>query len=311
MLSELQDLKHPIPTWLRDVMVQPRTGGDLLVEDCPIHYLSWGNPANRALVFLHGRMSHSRCWAFIAPFLATEYHCVAIDSSGMGDSGHRDQYSRATRATEVKAIADHLELFDRSENPLLVSHSYGAVIGVDVLNKYPSTFGGIIACDPSLHHPKEWASLLPRQDGAGLTRPHRTHADLTSAISRFKFAPTQVSKHPVLEEYIARHSLKETEGGWCWKFDPLVYSASEEGHDNWWLQHTQDLVNLQIPRAIIYGDRSELVSKDTVDAVQERSSDAIQKYEISDAAHHLMVDQPFALVETIRKAILALPKPIT
>jgi len=287
-------------------MSQQRTSGSLVVANCAIRYLCWGDPQHPPLLLLHGRMSHARCWAFIAPLLASKYYCVAIDSSGMGDSGHRDHYTRATRAEEVRAVALNLQLLGSSQRPILVSHSFGAVVGLDAFNNYPDAFGGLVACDPSFEHPNDWASLQPRQDGAALTRPHRTYADLASAVSRFRFAPAQVSRHLVLEEYIARHSLKPTTGGWCWKFDPLVYSSSEEAHDNWWVHHTQDFVESDAPRAIIYGDRSELITENTVDSVRERCADRVQTYKISEAAHHLMVDQPFKLAEAIDQAVAGL-----
>ena len=304
MMSELEDLQNPIPEWLSDIMAHPRTSGSVLVEGCPIHYLSWGSSRRRALIFLHGRMSHSRCWAFIAPQLDDSYYCIAIDSSGMGDSGHRDQYARTTRAAEVKAVAEQLRVLDDSEKPLLVSHSFGAVTGLDVLKQYPTDFGGLIACDPSFEHPDDWSSLQPRQDGTGLTRPHRNHPDLQTAVRRFRFAPPQISNHPVLEEYIARHSVNRVGDGWCWKFDPLVYSESEEGHNDWWVHHTQDFINTQVPKAIIYGERSDLINKRTVDAVRSLCSSSVPTYAIPDAAHHLMVDQPLSLTRAIRQAAL-------
>lgn len=306
MLSELEDLQNPIPQWLSDAMAYPRTSGFVEVEDCPIHYLCWGDSHKRPLLFLHGRMSHSRCWAFVAPQLAENYYCIAIDSSGMGDSGHRDQYARSTRATEIKAVAKELQLLDKPEQPILVSHSFGAVTAIDALKSYPTAFYGLIACDPSFEHPDGWSSLEPRKDGIGLTRPHRSYSDLSTAMSRFRFAPAQISKQPVLEEYIARHSLKKVDNDWCWKFDPLVYSTSEEGHNDWWIHHTQDFVKLQTPKAIIYAEHSELINQQTVEAVRELCSDYVPIYAIADAAHHLMADQPVPLAQAIQQAVLEL-----
>ena len=94
---DLELLRSPIPDWLTQALAIDRGNGFVEVEGCPIHYLSWGSPSSPPLLFVHGRMSHARCWAFVAPLLARRFHCVAFDLSGMGDSGHRDTYTYDVR----------------------------------------------------------------------------------------------------------------------------------------------------------------------------------------------------------------------
>ena len=51
-----------------------------------------------------------RCFAFIAPFLAEHYHVVAMDMSGMGDSGWREDYDEETRVRELISVAETNDL---------------------------------------------------------------------------------------------------------------------------------------------------------------------------------------------------------
>ena len=44
-------------------------------------------------------------WSFLAPQLASQYHVVAPDLSGHGDSGRREEYPRELWAREVMAVA--------------------------------------------------------------------------------------------------------------------------------------------------------------------------------------------------------------
>ncbi|MEM9619998.1 MAG: alpha/beta hydrolase [Pseudomonadota bacterium] len=271
-------------------------------DGCPIHYFTWGNRANPALVFLHGRMSHARCWGFIAPALADQYYCIALDLSGMGDSGHRDTYTYAHRAREVLAVIRHAGVSTHPAKPLLVTHSYGAVVALQAHALAPEGFAGLIASDPSLHHPDTWNSLTPRTDGPALDRPHRTHASIDTIVNRFAFAPPQPCSYPVLKEYIAVHSAREVDAGWQWKFDPWVYSPREEGHNDWWLTHTRDLVSRDLHKIIIYAENSEFTGTDTTNSVAALSETIVNTVGIEDAYHHLMVDQPEQLVDSLRSS---------
>ncbi len=281
----------------------PRAEANTAVDDCAIHYFTWGNPEHPPLVFVHGRMSHARCWAFIAPLLAHRFYCVALDLSGMGDSGHRDRYSYATRASEV---SDVLTAAGVDRPATLVTHSYGAVVGLRAIHDHPYQFRGLIACDPNLSHPDEWVNERPRTDGPELSRPHRVYPDLETALSRFRLAPPQDSIEPALERYIALHSLEQVENGWQWKFDPYVYSSHEEGHNDWWVTHSRDFTELECPKAIIYGRESVFASDEIVRAICDRSPTPIPSAGIAEAHHHIMIDQPIAMAASIEAMAEAL-----
>lgn len=302
-ISDLEHLALAVPPWLQAVMHVPRSEGHASVDDCAIHYFTWGDPRYPALVFVHGRMSHARCWAFIAPLLAHRFYCVALDLSGMGDSGHRESYSYATRASEVSEV---LKASGADGPAMMVTHSYGAVVGLNAIREYAPQFRGLIACDPNLAHPDEWSSERPRTDGPELARPGRVYPDLETALSRFRLAPPQDSVEPVLEHYIARHSLEQVAEGWRWKFDPHVYSSHEEGHNDWWVSHSRDFTELEFPKAIIYGRNSAFASDATVRAICDRSPTPIPSTGIPQAHHHIMVDQPIALATSIEAMVDAL-----
>lgn len=252
VLGDLQHIESPVPDWLLDSLSIQRSSNFVHCHGTPIHYFCWGNATNPTLIFLHGRMSHARCWAFIAPQLAAHFHCVSMDLSGMGDSGHREYYSYKTRAMEVLAVLNATCPDPGLIPPILVTHSYGAVVALNTIDLSPGRFAGLIACDPSINHPDTWAEQQPRTDGPTLQRPHRTHANLSKIVERFNFAPPQPCRHPELKEYIAVHSAKQAPGGWQWKVDPWVYSPKEEGHNDWWVQHTQKVIAAPCPTAMSY-----------------------------------------------------------
>ena len=294
--ADLADLEGEHPPWLVDALSVERETGEVLVEGTPIHYLAWGRRDLPTLVFTHGRMSHARCWAFVAPLLAERYRCVAFDLSGMGDSGWREQYQVDVRGSEVLAVA---EAAASPEQPaVLVSHSYGAVVALRALT-LSDRFSGFVACDPSFHHPDDWASQTPREEDLDAVRTHRVYPDLETAIGRFRLAPPQVVEVPLLLRFLARHSLKPVDDGWTWKFDPKVYSRFEEGHNDWWVSHSQDFVALDQPKGLIHGEQSDFIDSRTAHAVAAACDRSVPVTGIPFARHHIMVDQPVALAVAI------------
>ena len=67
------------PKWLVKALQVPREEGFIESQGCDVHYFRWGNPENPPLILMHGFLAHARCMAFIAPFLAENYHVVAYD----------------------------------------------------------------------------------------------------------------------------------------------------------------------------------------------------------------------------------------
>ena len=79
------------PQWFLDALATPPEHAETEVDGVPIHYRRWGSTARPGLVLVHGGAAHSGWWDHIAPLLAGEYCVVALDLSGHGDSGRRDQ----------------------------------------------------------------------------------------------------------------------------------------------------------------------------------------------------------------------------
>src|SRR5262245_48998164 len=51
-----------------------------------LHYLDWGNVGAPPLLMVHGNRDHAHNWDWVADRLRDEYHVVAVDLRGHGDS---------------------------------------------------------------------------------------------------------------------------------------------------------------------------------------------------------------------------------
>jgi pimeloyl-ACP methyl ester carboxylesterase len=161
VVTAIPDLERELPAdtadapeWLKNALRVPREEGWVESGGANIHYFRWGNPENPGLLLMHGFLAHSRCFAFIAPFLAEHYHVVAFDFSGMGDSDWRDHYTDAVRAAEVEDVARATGLFDHVIKPIVIAHSYGGHVATTAMQDRHALFGGLIICDLMLLRPE-------------------------------------------------------------------------------------------------------------------------------------------------------------
>ena len=51
-----------------------------------LNYLDWGNRGKPPLVLVHGGRDHARSWDWVAEELRQDWHVVAMDHRGHGDS---------------------------------------------------------------------------------------------------------------------------------------------------------------------------------------------------------------------------------
>src|SRR5439155_363149 len=105
----------------------PFTDGEVTVDGAAIHYVAWGEPGRRGLVFVHGGGAHAHWWTHVAATFANEFRVVAVDLSGHGDSGHREIYELEQWTREVVAAAD---AGDIDGQPVVVGHSMGGFVTI-------------------------------------------------------------------------------------------------------------------------------------------------------------------------------------
>ena len=299
--ADLAQLSATSPAWFRQAFEVPRTTHDVESGGARIRYYKWGDPSLPGVVMTHGFMAHARCWAFIAPLLAGRFCIAAFDLSGMGDSGWRDDYSVAARADEALAVARDAGFLDGHQKPALVCHSYGGSVGIEAADRYPDAFRQLIVCDMSLLAPGEAPRFEEQRKKRfeGGSRPHRIYPDFAAAQARFRLAPDQPCENDYLMEYMARHSIKTAPGGLTWKFDPAILSADDDRGPDWWASLAPRLAALSMPRAVVYGELSEMMSPEARDYIRAETDGSVPVVGIPDAYHHVMMDQPLALVSAL------------
>jgi pimeloyl-ACP methyl ester carboxylesterase len=280
------------PSWFERAVSTPREERVTEVEGCAIHYLRWGEPTKPGLLLVHGSGAHAHWWDFIAPYF-TEHNCVvAIDLSGMGDSGHRAAYTSELFAREVVAVCEHAGF---GPDTVLVGHSFGGFVTLKAGLRHGDRFSGVVLVDAPVRPPDyEWE----RDPKYSPIKPKKIYPDLDTALSRFRLVPAQPCDNTFIMDYIARHSVVQVDGGWCWKFDDRLFQGFNIGNTS------EDLSKLACRVGVIYGEQSQLCSQEVVDYMFKVLDQNVPFVAIPEAYHHLLLDQPLAFIAALR-AVLA------
>ena len=295
--EEGQAITEP-PHWFTKAINVVPESRRIDVRGTSIHYLQWGLREKPGLLLVHGNGAHARWWSFVAPFLAREYSVAAMDISGMGDSGWRDEYALEIFAEEQMAVCKDAGFFAHHEPPVIVGHSFGGFITILTGSLYGERLAGTVIVDSPVNPPDK---PRPGPNSRGLA--HKIYPDFESALSRFRLAPPQPCENLYIVDYIARHSLREVdrpEGGkgWSWKFDPSIWRRFNLGDIGARLAATQCRI------AIMRGEHSLLLPPEVGDYMFSLLGRAAPIIEVPQARHHVMLDQPLAFVAALR-ALLA------
>lgn len=294
--------RRPVaPAWFDAALAQAPERTHLVVEGAEIEVLAWGERGKPGLLLLHGFTAHADWWSFLAPLLAQGRRVVAFSLSGMGRSGWRDAYSLEQYAREAIAVAEATGVFESAVPPILVGHSFGSFATRVVAHTLGAKLGGIVLVDGALAA----SESDDEYDGVPVRgHRHRVYPTLEQAIARFRFEPAQTCDNPYIMDFLARTSLGLTPvahggDGWSWRFDPDLRAKIRA------LPNSELLAPVTCRAALLFGDRSKLMNSKRLDLIRQHTPPTAPWIVIPDAGHHIMVDQPLALVAALRSLLEA------
>lgn len=278
---------RPAPAWFTKALTDPRREGMIDVDGTPIHYLSWGERHLPGLILIHGGAAHVHWWSFIAPLFAHEWHVVALDLSGHGDSGRREVYSHPLWASEVMALCEASEF---PGPPVVVGHSLGGMVTIQTAATYGDQLAGAVIVDSPVRRPDPESE--EGTSGRAFRKPG-VYPDLDAALGHFRLVPDQPCENDYIIDHVARYSLHETQEGWTWKFDPNLFAHGL-------VSMRDQLASVTCRVALLRGDKSVVVPLDTAEYMYELMGRISPVASIPEAYHHLILDQPLAFVAALR-----------
>ena len=236
-----------------------------------LFYRDYAGPGDRSpLLGLHGLTRNSREFEAFAARHAGQFRVIAMDFRGRGKSDRDprpENYLPTTYAADVIELLDHLEI----ERALFVGTSLGGLVTMIVAATNLHRIAGAILND-----------VGPALDEAGLERIQtyvgkpkrfgswREAADYVAAINM----QLPASHGPDDWLRLTRRLCREDADGIVFDYDmaiaePFNQSGPAPEVDLWPLYRALG----QVPLLIVRGERSDLLSAETAEAMREAASD--------------------------------------
>ncbi len=278
------------PEWFRRALEVPVEVDTLVVDGATIACRRWGGRDKPPLVLVHGGGANSRWWDHVAPQLTAACSVVALDLSGHGDSDHRASYSFATWANEILTVAEQA---GDGQPAVVVAHSMGGLATVQAAASSGDRLKGIVIIDSPI------TQISPEEQAGRLSAfgPKRVYPSVAAALERFHPVPDQPSSLSYVIDHVARTSLLEVPDGWMWKFDPGFTDRGAR-------PLPETLSRVIAPFALLRAQFG-LVTADMGRDMVAQSQGPSLVVEVPQAYHHVMLDQPLALVTAVRTILAA------
>lgn len=273
------------PDWFTVALADSPSHHDITVDELNIHYRAWGEAANPLIVLVHGGAANSSWWDHIGPHLSEHHRVVAIDLTGHGDSAHTDDYSLEDWAEQVRAVART----ESDQKPVIFGHSMGGFVALTAAREFGDQLHGVAVIDSPIREmpaeAREWFHNEMQK------RPLRRSEKRQELVERFRTIPAEDSQLEFVRRNIAEQSVREFSDGWGWKFDRRIFLRSHMP-----LEHVAE-TSCEV--ALIRGERG-MATLDMTNDVLERLGGRAPVTLILEAGHHIMLDQPVALIAVLQ-----------
>lgn len=195
-----------------------------------LNYTDWGNTDKPPLLLVHGGRDHSRTWDWVAERLRYDWHVMAPDLRGHGDS----QWSPDGAYNAAGYIYDLAQLIHQQAlAPVtIVGHSLGGNISLRYTGIYPEAVRKLVVIEGLGPSPKALAeqakvSVAERMDKwiqeqrDLAARQPRRYASIAEAHQRMQAQNPRLT--PAQTLHLTEHGLRQNEdGSYSWKFDDYV-----------------------------------------------------------------------------------------
>jgi pimeloyl-ACP methyl ester carboxylesterase len=195
-----------------------------------LHYVDWGSSRKPPLLLVHGGRDHCRNWDWVAQALREDWHVIAPDLRGHGDS----QWSPDGSYTMAGYLYDLAQLVhqQRLAPVTIIAHSLGGNITLRYAGIYPESVVKIVAIEGLGPSPRRLAergttTIAERMDAwireqrALSGRMPRRYASVEDAFHRMQ----EENPHLTAEQarHLTEHGVNQNEDGtYSWKFDNYV-----------------------------------------------------------------------------------------
>jgi esterase len=264
----------------------------VVLRELRLHYLDWGMPGKRPFLFLHGGALNAHSWDLVCLALRGDYHCIALDLRGHGDSEWSPvgDYALDRHIADVEALVEHLDLRDF----VLAGMSLGGLAAIGYAAAHADRLHALVIVD-----------VAPDVQRAGSQRVREfVRDDEFESIDAFvqqagRFNPR---RSPASLRRSLHYNLRQTpRGTWVWKHDRRRHGDDHEWeemlarHRRLW----EIVPDITCPALVVRGADSDVITDHDAGRLAAALPNG-QRTTVPRAGHSVQGDNPADLIAAIR-----------
>ncbi len=252
-----------------------------------LNCLDYGGDSRPPLLFLHGGSAHAHWWDFVAPAFVNDFHVLALDQRGHGESQWPAQWEYGSRhyVSDLDQVIDDWGF----GAPILIGHSMGAHNALVYATEHSDKLRAIAVIDSA----PDYSELAVEFLKSFADKPPKRYQSLAEAIANFRMLPRETLARKEILEHAARHTFRRLEDGkWTHKLDRRTLVREP--------LHVWDrLPMIACPALVVKIRRSPVLAIEVARRMVERMPQGCLA-EVDDSYHHVMFDNPGGLIAVLK-----------
>lgn len=256
------------------------------VNGLRLHYLEWGSTERPPMILLHGIGRDAHSFDHIAPHFSQNYHVIAVDLRGHGDSDWHPTgaYLIEDFVSDLEALVEELGLGDF----VLLGNSTGGRVAQVYAGRHSEQVRALIVEDVGPERPPNIAASFERrvrEDANGWSSEDEL-------LTKLRAEGSNVSDE-LLKIHARSATRRREDGRLVWKRDPKLVNGFVPT-ELW-----SDVQRITSPTLYVLGSNSKIVPPST----QERLKVSIPGCEIvvmPGVGHYPHLESPGAYVDLVK-----------
>ena len=254
------------------------------VNGINLHYLDWGTEGKPKVLLLHGLRGHSHSWDDVSADLCQDYHVIALDQRGRGESDWAPggDYSSESFVADLEGFCQAVGL----HSFIMVGHSMGGRNSMAFAGKNARKIQKLVIID-----------IGPDLDPKGSGRITQEMIDVPEEFDTFEDVYAYQSKQnrfcsePVLRRRLAYATKQLPNGKFGWRYDLEVREQRRNNtgskQPDLWL----NLPGIKCPVLIVRGSATDTLGLVTAEKMVDVLPDG-KLVHVDRAAHMVFEDNP-------------------
>ena len=260
-----------------------------------LHYLDWGNTSAPPVLLVHGLRGHAHSWDDVSAALCQDYHVLALDQRGRGDTDWAPDgdYSGAAYVADLVGFCQALKL----DSFILVGHSMGGRNSLAFASQHSDQLKKLVIVD-----------IGPTVDpvgGARITTEMQQvpeEFDSLDAVVEYMSKQNRFASDRVVRRRLQYATRELPNGKIGWRYDLAIReqrrNCTAPPADDLWPM----LPNISCPTLIVRGKQTDLLPAEVAQRMVETLPDA-RLVEIDQAGHMVFEDNPEDFIAAVHRFI--------